>query len=115
MGVGGLAAGIAAPLWDHMGDKLSSLISVESTMSCCFANSIEAGKPIYYNIEDETLMAGLSCGEVSPLAWEILQPTLTHCMAISDDSVAPLMRWFHARTPSIVAGECSTSGLAALL
>jgi diaminopropionate ammonia-lyase len=25
------------------------------------------------------------------------------------------MRWFHHRTPSIEAGECSTSGLAALL
>ena len=115
VGVGGLAAGIAAPLWAHMGDKLCNLISVESTMSCCFANSIEAGDPTLFDIQDETLMAGLSCGEVSFVAWEILQPILSHCMAISDDAVVPLMRWFHARTPSIEAGECAVSGLAALL
>ena len=36
-------------------------------------------------------------------------------MAISDDSVAPLMRWFAQRDQPIEAGECSTSGLAALL
>ena len=60
-------------------------------------------------------MARLSCGEVSDVAWQILQPTLRHCVTISDDAVRPLMRWFHRRTPSIEAGECSTSGLAACL
>eukprot|EP00658_Telonema_sp_P-2_P083751 TRINITY_DN914_c0_g1_i5.p1 TRINITY_DN914_c0_g1~~TRINITY_DN914_c0_g1_i5.p1 ORF type:complete len:420 (-),score=73.42 TRINITY_DN914_c0_g1_i5:412-1671(-) len=115
VGVGGLAAGIAAPLWAHMGEQLCNLISVESTMSCCFADSIRAGAPTLVDITDETLMAGLSCGEVSLLAWEILQPVVSHAMAISDDAVEPLMKWFHHRTPSIEAGECSTSGLAALL
>ena len=115
IGVGGLAAGVAAPLWAHMGAQLCNLISIESTMSCCFADSIEAGKPILYDITEETLMAGLSCGEVSLVAWEILQPALSHSMAISDEAVAPLMRWFHGRSPSIEAGECSTSGLAGLL
>jgi len=115
VGVGGLASGVAAPLWAHMGENLCNLISVESTMSACFANSIEAGEPVLVDIKEETLMAGLSCGEVSLVAWEILQPTLSHCMAISDTAVPPLMRWFHERTPSIEAGECSVSGLAALL
>ena len=115
IGVGGLAAGVAAPLWAHMGAQLCNLISIESTMSCCFADSIEAGKPTMVDITEETLMAGLSCGEVSLVAWEILQPVLSHSMAISDEAVAPLMRWFHGRSPSIEAGECSTSGLAGLL
>jgi diaminopropionate ammonia-lyase len=115
IGVGGLAAGVAAPLWAHMGAQLCNLISIESTMSCCFADSIEAGRPTLFDITEETLMAGLSCGEVSLVAWEILQPALSHSMAISDEAVAPLMRWFHERSPSIEAGECSTSGLAGLL
>ncbi len=115
IGVGGLAAGVAAPLWAHMGTQLCNLISIESTMSCCFADSIEAGRPTLFDITEETLMAGLSCGEVSLVAWEILQPALSHSMAISDEAVAPLMRWFHERSPSIEAGECSTSGLAGLL
>ena len=71
-----------------------------------------------FEISEETLMAGLSCGEVSQLAWEILQPTLTHCLSITDGAVASLMRLL-ARglegSPLIEAGECSTAGLAALL
>ena len=78
-------------------------------------DSLVAGAPKPVDITEETLMAGLSCGEVSDLAWDILQPTVSHCVTIGDEAVAPLMRWFHDRTPSIEAGECSTSGLAALL
>ena len=63
-------------------------------------------------------MAGLSCGEVSVLAWELLQSSLSHCLAIDDAAVAPLMANFAngaiAGVP-IEAGECATSGLAALL
>ena len=78
-------------------------------------NSLVAGTPTLFDITEETLMAGLSCGEVSDLAWDILKPTVSHCVTIGDEAVAPLMRWFHHRTHSIEAGECSTSGLAALL
>ncbi len=115
VGGGGLAAGVAAPLWQDMDADLCKLISVESTMSCCFLDSIAAGEPVLFDITEETLMAGLSCGEVSMLAWEILRPTLSHCMAIGDDAVAPLMKWFRDRSPGIEGGECATSGLAGLL
>lgn len=115
VGVGGLASAVAAPLWHRMGTDLCHLISVESTMSACFLESIDAGVPTLVDTSEETLMAGLSCGEISNLAWDILRTNLTHCMAISDDAVAPLMRWFAKRDHPIEAGECSTSGLAALL
>ena len=115
VGVGGLASAVAAPLWQRMGTDLCHLISVESTMSACFLESIDAGVPTLVDTSEETLMAGLSCGEISNLAWDILRTNLTHCMAISDESVAPLMRWFSQRDQPIEAGECSTSGLAALL
>ena len=115
VGVGGLAAAVVAPLWQAADTEIGHMISVESHMSACMADSIAASAPTPVNITEETLMAGLSCGEVSDLAWDILQPTLTHCATISDEAVAPLMRWFHACTPSIEAGECSTSGLATLL
>ena len=115
VGVGGLAAGLIAPLWQAAGAGLGKMISVESHMSACMRDSLVAGAPTLVDITEETLMAGLSCGEVSTLAWEIMKPTVSHCITIGDDAVAPLMRWFHRRTPSIEAGECSTSGLAALL
>ncbi len=114
-GVGGLAAGIIAPLWQAAGADLGRMIAVESNMSSCMKNSIVAGQPTPVNITSETLMAGLSCGEVSDVAWDILHQTLSHCVTIGDDAVQPLMRWFYQRSPSIEAGECSTSGLTALL
>lgn len=115
VGVGGLAAGIIAPMWQAAGTGLGRMISVESHMSACMRDSLVAGTPTLVDITEETLMAGLSCGEVSSLAWDIMKPTISHCITIGDEAVAPLMRWFHRRTPSIEAGECSTSGLAACL
>ena len=118
IGVGGMAAGIVAPIWRAMGDQLCKIVSVESDMSPCFQESIAAQTPTLFDISEETLMAGLSCGEVSQLAWEILLPTLSHCLSIPDNSVAPLMRALGQGldgSPPIEAGECSTAGLAALL
>ena len=115
VGVGGLASGVIAPLWQAAGAGLGRMISVESHMSACMRDSLVAGTPTLVDITEETLMAGLSCGEVSTLAWHIMKPTVSHCITIGDEAVAPLMRWFHRRTPSIEAGECSTSGLAACL
>ena len=63
-------------------------------------------------------MAGLSCGEVSQLAWEILQPTVNLSVSIPDRPVAPLMRLLAdglPGSPPIEAGECATAGLSALL
>jgi diaminopropionate ammonia-lyase len=118
VGVGGLAGGVIAPLWQHMNDNLPSFITVESHMSACFLESIAARAPTLVDIKEETLMAGLSCGEVSALAWDLLQPSLSHCLAIDDTAVAPLMAKFADGTIGgmpIEAGECATSGLAALL
>ena len=118
IGVGGLASGIVAPFWQHMNENLPSMISVESHLSACFLESIAAQTPTLVDITEETLMAGLSCGEVSQLAWELLQPSLSHCLAIDDTAVGPLMARFADGTiggVKIEAGECATSGLAALL
>ena len=118
IGVGGLAAGIVAPMWEDMNANLGKMISVESYFSQCFLNSISNGKPTLVDIKEETLMAGLSCGEVSEIAWEILKPTLSHCMSIADEGIAKIMQLFangDFGETSIEAGECSASGLAALL
>ncbi len=118
IGVGGLAAGVVAPMWEAMGSDLSRLISVESHFSQCFLESIAHGEPTAVNIKKETIMAGLSCGEVSEIAWEILRPTLNHCMSIEDHGIPKIMQLFSDGlfgNGSIEAGECAASGLAALL
>jgi diaminopropionate ammonia-lyase len=70
------------------------------------------------HIVDESLMAGLSCGEVSLLGWDILKAGARHFLTISDAPVAPLMQLMANgagdKTP-VVAGESAIAGLAGLI
>ena len=118
VGCGGLAAAIVARLWDEMGKNIGKVISVESAFSSCLLESVEAEMRTCIDTEQETVMAGLSCGEVSVIAWKILRQTLTHCISLEDCAVAPIMKLFANRGANghnIEAGECSTAGLAAFL
>jgi diaminopropionate ammonia-lyase len=63
-------------------------------------------------------MAGLSCGEPSPLAWEILEEEASDFLTIPENLVAPCVRLLAAPLdgdPVIEAGESAIAGLAALI
>jgi diaminopropionate ammonia-lyase len=117
-GVGGFAAAIMAYFWEKYPDKNIKFIIVEPTLAPCLIGSANANKLTIFDIQKETMMAGLSCGEPSLLAWKILDEGTDHFMTITDDRVPDLMRLLANGTdndPSIEAGECSASGLAALI
>ena len=63
-------------------------------------------------------MAGLSCGEVSNIAWPTLSRFADDFLTVSDELVAPTMRLL-ADAPfddvAIVAGESAVAGLAGFL
>jgi diaminopropionate ammonia-lyase len=66
----------------------------------------------------ETVMAGLACGEVSELAWEVLAEGTDFGLAVGDDWAIEAVRELagaYDRDPAIVAGETGAAGLAALL
>lgn len=63
-------------------------------------------------------MAGLSCGEVSILAWDVLGRAGGHFVTIGEQAVAPAMRLLasgEAGAPPLVAGESAVPGLIALI
>ena len=63
-------------------------------------------------------MAGLSCGEVSLLAWNVLSRGAADFLTIADDAVAPAMRMLAAGDAgggAIEAGECAVPGVVALI
>ena len=63
-------------------------------------------------------MAGLSCGEVSYLAWKILDACVDDFMTITDELVGPVMVQLAdglAGADPIVAGESAVAGLSALM
>ncbi|MGB3148968.1 MAG: diaminopropionate ammonia-lyase [Paracoccaceae bacterium] len=117
-GVGGLAAGVAAGLRQHWGDKTPRVVIVEPDLAACLYESAKVGIPTSVVIEEETLMAGLSCGEPSPLAWEILAEEASDFLTIPESVVAPTVRLL-ARPlggdPVVEAGESAVAGLAALI
>lgn len=114
-GVGGLAGAVAAGLWQHYGADRPRVVVVEPDRAPCLYRSAVQGKPVAIDIVEETVMAGLSCGEVSLLAWEVLKAGADDFMTVSDDWVAPLMRGLAQGARPIVAGESAVAGLAGLV
>lgn len=116
-GVGGLAGAVAAALWQHYGPSRPRIIVVEPDRAPCLYRSAVEGRPVAIDVVEETVMAGLSCGEISVLAWDILKAGVDDFMTISDDWVAPLMRGLAdgAEDKPIVAGESAVAGLAGLV
>lgn len=121
-GCGGLAGGMLAYLWQVWKDQLPKVIIVESEYSACVYQTIENDAVELLNITQETVMAGLSCGEVSRIVWPLLRKGVSDVVTIPDDGVIPMMKWLanpnEADTTvrrSIEGGECSAASLIALL
>jgi diaminopropionate ammonia-lyase len=63
-------------------------------------------------------MAGLACGEVSVLAWDILSIGANDFMTVNEESVPLTMKLLAQGfdgDPAIEAGESAVAGLAALI
>jgi diaminopropionate ammonia-lyase len=117
-GVGGLAAAVCAPLWWRYGSSRPQLVIVEPENAACLYSSALAGAPTHIGGDLDTVMAGLSCGEPSLIAWPLLDAG-THCfMHIPDGDALATMRRLAAGedgdTP-VVGGESGVAGLAGLL
>jgi diaminopropionate ammonia-lyase len=114
-GVGGLAAAVCAYFWELWGERRPRFIVVEPEQANCLQRSAAAGHPVTVEGDLETLMAGLACGEVSILAWEILKLGANDFMTLSEDAIAPCMRLLADTRPGIEAGESAVAGIAALI
>ena len=93
-------------------------VVVEPALAACLLESARHGGRTEIPIAEETVMAGLSCGDPSPLAWEILDTGADDFAAVDDDWVPPAMRLLadgEAGDPPVVAGESGVAGLALLL
>lgn len=114
-GVGGLAGAVCADFWQRFGVNRPRVIVVEPDRADCLFQSAARNAPTAVEIAEETVMAGLSCGEVSLLAWEILSAGASDFLTIQDDLIAPVMRELANGGDPIVAGESAVAGLAGLI
>lgn len=116
-GVGGMAAGISSYLWEHAQAQRPVFVMVEPEQADCLYQSALQGRPASATGSVDSVMAGLACGETSPLAWRFLAPCIDFFMTISDDAAVSAMgslaRGSMTDIP-ILAGESGVAGLAAL-
>ncbi|WP_122314271.1 diaminopropionate ammonia-lyase [Pseudomonas cichorii] len=117
-GVGGLAAGIVSYFWELQGAQRPAFIVVEPKQADCLYQSALAGKAARASGSVDSLMAGLACGETSPLAWQFLQPGIDFFMTVHDDEAVSAMRRLAAGSQHDIpleAGESAVAGLAGLM
>ncbi|NDY92070.1 diaminopropionate ammonia-lyase [Ideonella livida] len=117
-GVGGLAAGVVSYFCERFGDRRPVFWVVEPEQADCLLQSARQGQPARATGTVDSVMAGLACGETSPLAWRFLQPAVDVFATVSDDQAVAAMRVLaeapHGDVP-VLAGESGVAGLAALM
>ena len=116
-GVGGMAAAMVAGIARYL-DHVPTIIVVEPDSAACVLESIKTGKIEKIDIVRESLMGGMSCGEVSLVPWEILKNSVKHCISLPDDDIAKTMKLLGNSSFSdqkIIAGENSAPGVISLI
>ena len=116
-GVGGMASGTIAGIAKYF-KRIPKIIIVEPETADCVLKSIEAGVMKKIDIKKESIMGGMSCGEVSIVPWRILKNTVNNCISISDENIAKTVAMLekkHLSEISIIGGECATPGVISLI
>ena len=116
-GVGGMAGAMIAGVARYLKNIPISII-VEPVSAACVMESIKSGKIEKIDIKSESLMGGMSCGEVSLVPWEILKSSIKYCISLPDDDIAKTMKLLgnaNFSNDKIVAGENAVPGVISLI
>jgi diaminopropionate ammonia-lyase len=116
-GVGGMAGAMVAGVARYL-SNIPTTIVVEPDSAACVLESIKTGKIEKIDIKRESLMGGMSCGEVSLVPWEILKNSVKYCISLPDDDIAKTMKLLGNASFSnekIIAGENSAPGVISLI
>ena len=116
-GVGGMAAAMIAGIARYL-ENIPITLIVEPDSAACVMESIKSGKIEKIDIKRESLMGGMSCGEVSLVPWEILKNSVKFCISLPDDDIAKTMKFLGNCSFSeekIIAGENSAPGVISLI
>jgi len=115
-GVGAFAGAAQAIVANFYGEDYPTTIVVEATAADCFFRSVSRGdgEPVNVGGDMETIMAGLACGEPSPIAWDILRNKSEYYVTIDDEHAARGVRVLGAPLPGdprVIAGESGASSM----
>ena len=117
-GCGGFAGSVCASVRQIWGDSMPTIVIVEPHLANCLFESSKVKKALFVKINEESIMAGLSCGEASELAWDMIEQEAKDFITIPESIVAPTVRMLaNSELGDVVieAGESAVAGLAALI
>ena len=112
-GGGSLAAAVQAVLVNTYGDNRPLFTIMEAEAANCYYRSFKVNNPVAVKGDLNTMMAGLACGEMNPLAWQILHGYGDYALSCHDEVAAVGMRLWGSPLPGdqpIVAGESGAIG-----
>lgn len=118
-GVGAMAGAVAGYLADRFDGAPPTLVVLEPANAACLYASMASGDGLPHRITGDlaTIMAGLACGEPSPIAWDILR-SLARCFVSCGDSPAADGIRILANPlygdPAVEAGESGSIGIGVL-
>lgn len=118
-GVGAFAAAMIAFYKKLFGADAPLSVVVEPRAAACLYESMRAGdgQPHSVGGDLDTIMAGLACGEPSPLAWQVLWDCADFVVTVPDYVAAKGMRMYGVPLrgdPFVISGESGAVTLGAL-
>ncbi|KAG8705941.1 hypothetical protein FRC09_002664 [Ceratobasidium sp. 395] len=111
VGVGSLAQAAVRHYRSKISTPSPSILTVEPNFAACLFASLRAGEPTTVVTKD-TIMAGLSCGTVSSLAWPDLLAGIDAATTVSDEDADKAVR--DLASLGISSGPCGAATIAAL-
>lgn len=117
-GVGALAASVIGFYHSLFGNDAPKCIIVEPDKAPCIYESALADEAAPRSVTGalDTIMAGLACGDPSPLAWELLRELTDAYLVVPDYVAAKGMRMYAAplgTDPVVISGESGAVTLGA--
>jgi len=118
-GVGALAASILGHYRSLLEENSPTCVVVEPEKAACLYSSIKSGdgQPHNFPGELDTIMAGLACGDPSPIAWSVLTEAADFFISVPDYLAAEGMRMYAVPLkgdPFVVSGESGAVTLSTL-
>jgi|TARA_B100000929_G_scaffold286283_1_gene271124 diaminopropionate ammonia-lyase len=116
-GVGGMAAAMVAGCARYL-EYVPKIIIVEPESADCVLKAVEKNKIVTLDIKKESLMGGMSCGEVSTIPWKIINNNCNFCISIPDDKISDTIKLLANSSFSekkLIGGECATPGIISLI
>lgn len=118
-GVGSMAGAVAGYFACRYPDDPPKVIVVEPVQAACHYESakLRDGSTAAVGGSLETISAGLACGEVNPVSWDILRNHASAFLSMEDGATVRGMRMLNAPLkgdPQVISGESGAAGFGAL-